>query len=184
MNIISKRSGIPKTNGKDCNSWTFWQLPVAKKTWTTNSKACKGASWSFLLHSWRCLFASGVAVVGDVPAVVGVIAVEVRGVGAAVGGVSVGADAVFGVGVGSDVLPAVSDLLARARALGDIGAGVVVGSVLEAAVGAGAGVRTGSCQWCVIAKCSKVVVENLARRTGTHKGVGLLRTGASTSSSS
>ena len=139
-------------------------------------------------HSRRCLFASGAGVVADVPAVVGVVAVVVRAVvGATVLGVSVGADAVLGVGVGADVLPAVGPV-DRAVAVVGVGAdavlGVVVGAVLEAVVGAGAVVRAGSCGCRSLPNVGEPEMTNLARRTRTHKGVGLLRTGAWTSSSS
>ena len=166
---------------------------------TARTATCNGASWSCLPHSRRCLFASGAGVVADVPAVVGVVAVVVRAVvGAAVLGVSVGADAVLGVCVRADVLPAVgpvdravavlsrgADVLPtvgpvdRAVAVVGVGAdavlGVVVGAVLEAVVGKS--ICAGGPIF-VIVRITGVKGTNLARRTRSHKGVGLLRTGA------
>ena len=133
---------------------------------------CSGASWSCLPHSGRCLFASGARVVVDVPAVVGVVAVVVR-LGA-VGGV--GADAV--PSLGTDVLPTVGPV-GRAVAVVGVGAdavlGVVVGAVFEAVVGKS--ICAGGPIF-VIVRITGVRGTSLARRTRTHKGVGLLRTGA------
>ena len=150
---------------------------------TARTATCNGASWSCLPHSRRCLFASGAGVVADVRAVVGVVAVVVRAVvGATVLGVSVGAvvgvcaDAVLSLG--ADVLPAVGPV-DRAVAVVGVGAdavlGVVVGAVLEAVVGKS--VCAGGPIF-VIVRITGVKGTNLARRTRTHKGVGLLRTGA------
>ena len=150
-----------------------------KNILTARTATCNGASWSCLPHSRRCLFASGAGVVADVRAVVGVVAVVVRAVvGATVLGVSVGADAVLGVGVGADVLPAAGPV-DRAVAVVGVGAdavlGVVVGAVLEAVVGKS--ICAGGPIF-VIVRITGVKGTNLARRTRTHKGVGLLRTGA------
>ena len=171
---------------------------------TARIATCNGASWSCLPHSRRCLFASGAGVVADGRAIiVGVVAVVVRAVvGATVLDVSVGAvvgvcaDAVLSLG--ADVLPAVSPVdravavlsrgadvlptvgpVGRAVAVVGVGAdavlGVVVGAVLEAVVGksicAGGPIS-------VIVRITGVKGTSLARRTRTHKGVGLLRTGA------
>ena len=150
---------------------------------TARIATCNGASWSCLPHSRRCLFASGAGVVADVRAVVGVVAVVVRAVvGATVLDVSVGAvvgvcaDAVLSLG--ADVLPAVGPV-GRAVAVVGVGAdavlGVVVGAVLEAVVGKS--ICAGGPIF-VIVRITGVKGTSLARRTRTHKGVGLLRTGA------
>ena len=173
---------------------------------TARIATCNGASWSCLPHSRRCLFASGAGVVADVRAVVGVVAVVVRAVvGATVLDVSVGAvvgvcaDAVLSLGAdvlpavgpvdravavlirGADVLPTVGPV-GRAVAVVGVGVdavlGVVVGAVLEAVVGAGAVVRDGSCGCRSLPNVGEPEMTNLARRTRTHKDVGLLRTGA------
>ena len=170
---------------------------------TARTATCNGASWSCLPHSRRCLFASGAGVVADVRAIVGVVAVVVRAVvGATVLDVSVGAvvgvraDAVLSLGAdvlpavgpvdravavlsrGADVLPTVGPA-GRAVAVVGVGAdavlGVVVGAVLEAVVGKS--ICAGGPIF-VIVRITGVKGTSLARRTRTHKGVGLLRTGA------
>ena len=171
---------------------------------TARIATCNGASWSCLPHSRRCLFASGAGVVADVRAVVGVVAVVVRAVvgatvlddvsvGAVVGVcadavLSLGADVLPAVGPvdravavlsrGADVLPTVGPV-DRAVAVVGVGAdavlGVVVGAVLEAVVGKS--ICAGGPIF-VIVRITGVKGTNLARRTRTHKGVGLLRTGA------
>ena len=159
---------------------------------TARIATCNGASWSCLPHSRRCFFASGAGVVADVPAVVGVVAVVVR-VGAVVG---VGADAVLSLGadvlptvgpvdravavlsLGADVLPAVGPV-DRAVAVVGVGAdavlGVVVGAVLEAVVGKS--ICAGGMLVIILRITCVLGKPNLARRTRTHKGVGLLCTG-------
>ena len=153
-------------------------------TLTARTATCNGASWSCLPHSRRCLFASGAGVVADGRAIiVGVVAVVVRAVvGATVLDVSVGAvvgvcaDAVLSLG--ADVLPAVGPV-GRAVAVVGVGAdavlGVVVGAVLEAVVGKS--ICAGGPIF-VIVRITGVRGTSLARRTRTHKGVELLRTGA------